>query len=99
MWTEQTEFIKLSDNTNGTLARFGEEAAASLKVLESHYYSILSSGTPHEPNLENWNKESSGSYIRRLCTSILDMLGLVSTVGVVNKFFIWYCVEVLSLFA
>ncbi|KAK4391487.1 UNVERIFIED_CONTAM: Mediator of RNA polymerase II transcription subunita [Sesamum calycinum] len=33
------EFNKLAENTNGRLARIGEEAAASLKELESHYYS------------------------------------------------------------
>ncbi|KAL2228360.1 mediator of RNA polymerase II transcription subunit 22b-like [Sesamum indicum] len=33
------EFNKLAENTNGRLARIGEEVAASLKELESHYYS------------------------------------------------------------
>lgn len=43
------EFNKLSENTNATLARIGEEAAASLKELESHYYSsTLRLGSLHE---------------------------------------------------
>ncbi|XP_075506533.1 mediator of RNA polymerase II transcription subunit 22a-like isoform X1 [Primulina tabacum] len=33
------EFNKLAENTNGMLARIGEEAAASLIELESQYYS------------------------------------------------------------
>ncbi|KAK4435391.1 Mediator of RNA polymerase II transcription subunita [Sesamum alatum] len=33
------EFNKLAENTNGRLTRIGEEVAASLKELESHYYS------------------------------------------------------------
>lgn len=33
------EFNKLSAQTENTLARIGEEAAASLKDLESHFYS------------------------------------------------------------
>ncbi|XP_073302169.1 mediator of RNA polymerase II transcription subunit 22a-like isoform X1 [Primulina huaijiensis] len=33
------EFNKLAENTNGMLARIGEEAAASLTGLESQYYS------------------------------------------------------------
>ncbi|GFP80407.1 mediator of RNA polymerase ii transcription subunit 22a [Phtheirospermum japonicum] len=46
------EFNKLTDNTNGKLARIGEEVAASLKELESHYYSSTlrtSVITPPEP--------------------------------------------------
>ncbi|GFQ05920.1 mediator of RNA polymerase ii transcription subunit 22a, partial [Phtheirospermum japonicum] len=46
------EFNKLTDNTNGKLARIGEEVAASLKELESHYYaSTLRTSviTPHVP--------------------------------------------------
>ncbi|XP_073054564.1 mediator of RNA polymerase II transcription subunit 22a-like [Primulina eburnea] len=35
------EFNKLAENTNGMLAEIGEEAAASLKELESHYYSSI----------------------------------------------------------
>ncbi|KAI3446768.1 hypothetical protein Pfo_003433 [Paulownia fortunei] len=43
-------FNKLAENTNGTLARIGEEAAASLKELESHYYSsTLRTSIPLEP--------------------------------------------------
>ncbi|CAA2969058.1 mediator of RNA polymerase II transcription subunit 22a-like [Olea europaea subsp. europaea] len=33
------EFNKLTEKTNSELARIGEEAVASLKELESHYYS------------------------------------------------------------
>ncbi|CAI9754730.1 unnamed protein product [Fraxinus pennsylvanica] len=33
------EFNKLAEKTNSKLARIGEEAVASLKELESHYYS------------------------------------------------------------
>ncbi|KZV44747.1 mediator of RNA polymerase II transcription subunit 22b-like [Dorcoceras hygrometricum] len=43
------ELNKLAENTNGILARIGEEAAASLKGLESHYYSsTLRSNMGHE---------------------------------------------------
>ncbi|KAL2482773.1 Mediator of RNA polymerase II transcription subunit 22a [Forsythia ovata] len=44
------EFNKLAEKTNGTLARIGEEAVASLKDLESHYYSsALRTSNPPEP--------------------------------------------------
>ncbi|KAK6151613.1 hypothetical protein DH2020_014248 [Rehmannia glutinosa] len=44
------EFNKLAENTNGTFARIGEEVAASLKELESHYYSsTLRTSVRHEP--------------------------------------------------
>ncbi|EYU43002.1 hypothetical protein ABFS83_14G166100 [Erythranthe nasuta] len=33
------ELNKMEESTNGKLSRIGEEAAASLKELESHYYS------------------------------------------------------------
>ncbi|WCJ28443.1 Mediator of RNA polymerase II transcription subunit 22 [Euphorbia peplus] len=33
------DFNQLAETTDGMLARIGEEAAASLKELESHYYS------------------------------------------------------------
>ncbi|XP_042003400.1 mediator of RNA polymerase II transcription subunit 22b-like [Salvia splendens] len=33
------EFNKLTEDTNSTLTRIGEETAASLKELEHHYYS------------------------------------------------------------
>ncbi|EPS61305.1 hypothetical protein M569_13495, partial [Genlisea aurea] len=37
---QRTEaFNKLANDTNSTVARIGEEAAASLRELESHYYS------------------------------------------------------------
>ncbi|PIN18754.1 Surfeit family protein 5 [Handroanthus impetiginosus] len=44
------EFNKLAENTNVILARIGEEAAANLKELESHYYSSKqrTSNLPHE---------------------------------------------------
>ncbi|XP_073134860.1 mediator of RNA polymerase II transcription subunit 22a-like [Henckelia pumila] len=35
------ELNKLAENTNGMLAGIGEQAAASLKELESHYYSSI----------------------------------------------------------
>lgn len=44
------EFNKLAESTNGILSRIGEESAASLKELESHYYSsTLRTSVPHEP--------------------------------------------------
>ncbi|KAG8367588.1 hypothetical protein BUALT_Bualt16G0087700 [Buddleja alternifolia] len=44
------EFNKLEENTNCRLGRIGEEAAGSLKELESHYYSsTLRTTTHHEP--------------------------------------------------
>ncbi|KAL2465625.1 mediator of RNA polymerase II transcription subunit 22b-like [Abeliophyllum distichum] len=44
------EFNKLAEKSNGTLARIGEEAVASLKDLESHYYSsVLRTSIPPEP--------------------------------------------------
>ncbi|KAL8478853.1 hypothetical protein ACS0TY_030656 [Phlomoides rotata] len=48
---QRTEkFNKLAEITNSTLSRIGEESAASLKVLESHYYSsTLRTSVPHEP--------------------------------------------------
>lgn len=38
------EFDKQAEKTDRMLARIGEEAAASLKELESHYYSSV---VPH----------------------------------------------------
>ncbi|KAL8515060.1 hypothetical protein ACS0TY_013949 [Phlomoides rotata] len=44
------EFNKLAENTNSILSRIGEESAASLKELESHYYSsAVRTNVPHEP--------------------------------------------------
>ncbi|KAK4481922.1 hypothetical protein RD792_012835 [Penstemon davidsonii] len=44
------EFNKLEENSNIILAKIGEEAAASLKELESHYYSsTLRTSNPHQP--------------------------------------------------
>ncbi|CAA0808809.1 Mediator of RNA polymerase II transcription subunit 22a [Striga hermonthica] len=45
------EFNNLAESTNGKLSRIGEEVAASLKELESHYYSSALRTTtvsPHE---------------------------------------------------
>ncbi|KAH7536682.1 hypothetical protein FEM48_Zijuj03G0010300 [Ziziphus jujuba var. spinosa] len=39
------EFNHHADNTDHMLARIGDEAAASLKLLESHYYSSSSQAT------------------------------------------------------
>ncbi|KAM7267099.1 hypothetical protein ACFE04_009265 [Oxalis oulophora] len=41
------EFNQMAEKTDNTLARIGEEAAASLKELESHYYSSAA----HKPSL------------------------------------------------
>ncbi|KAG8367574.1 hypothetical protein BUALT_Bualt16G0086100 [Buddleja alternifolia] len=47
------EFDKLEENTNGKLSRIGEAAAASLKELESHYYSSsLRTTIPSEEPIE-----------------------------------------------
>lgn len=35
------EFGQLSEKTSGLLEKIGEEAAASLKELETHYYSSI----------------------------------------------------------
>lgn len=44
------EFTQQAERTDGMLARIGEEAAASLKELESHYYSSAQrSDSPPSP--------------------------------------------------
>lgn len=50
------EFNQLSEKTDAMLARIGEEASASLKDLECHYYS---SAQRINQNLQPWAKGSA----------------------------------------
>lgn len=47
------EFDKQAEKTDRMLSRIGEEAAASLKELEAHYYSSSVPHT-HENDLQQW---------------------------------------------